>query len=171
MKLHVTAGLHYLDANLFYSKLKYPFLWVTIFLRALLLQKVGGEKNFHYPGCVRSVKSECSASQNVTDRYFLWSYKHIFSQKWYSPTSRHISPSISWGSAAEQRWHTSTRHCFAVREEWRRGRRDPTQQIGHELDTAERLGKSPSDRALWSFSSLVTINPPQTNCNPICSNK
>ena len=33
---------------------------------------------------------------------FLWSYKHIFSQKWYLPTSQHISPSISGQNAAEQ---------------------------------------------------------------------
>lgn len=91
----------------------------------------------------------------------------------FRKTARQIS-AIKWcGETQPSRWHMSTRRRSVVQETWRSRRGIETgEEINRALDTAEWLSKpGPRHPALWSLSSLVTINPPQTNRNPICSNK
>lgn len=61
-----------------------------------------------------------------------------------------------------------TLHCPGKVEDSLR----PRQELNHAPDAAQWLSKPrPQHPSLWSLSSPVTINPPQTNRNPICSNK
>lgn len=74
--------------------------------------------------CQNAVKRECHASEGMTDRCFLWSHECIFSQKWFTQASQHISPSIGAGGVTQRsRWHMSTQRRSTVREKWR-SRRD-----------------------------------------------
>lgn len=95
---------------------------------------------------------------------------YIFPKVVYANQPTHFPPSIGAGNAAERMAYvnTATLHRPGKVEESPR----PRQEINRALDTAEWLSKpGPRHPAPQSLSSLVTINPPQTNRNPICSNK
>lgn len=98
----------------------------------------------------------------------LWFHKCILSEKRYKQTGKHISQSIGAGSAAEQMAYVNkaTLHCPGKVAETKTG--DQALRLTQQSGSAN---PGPQHPALRSLSSLVTINPPQTNRNPICSNK
>lgn len=162
----VTLCPWYLMPNSSHLKLKSPMFIVALFMEATA-------RAFHYRGVECAVKhcQKWVLCLRGYDRqlFSMVSYKYDF-PKVLQKNHGNISQSISQGTQ-QSRWHVPTQWRSTVQEK-SRSHLDPTV----ELCAAWRNRVAQQNRAtapisLSSLSSLVTINPPQTDRNPICSNK
>lgn len=119
----------------------------------------------HHSGCDCAVKCECSASERVTDRCF---YGPI---NIYFPSSGVCKTASTFSYQSEQRTQQSKdgRRQNNSAPLFRKSKREAESGTGRQ----ERGSANPGHSIRLSGAShlLVTINPLQTNRNPICSNK
>lgn len=159
----------YLMPNSSRPKLKSPMFIVALFLRGATARAFHSERS--WMRC-QTLSKRSALPQRMWQTAVFYGLIQVWFSKSGAEKPWRYFPNQSVRGTQQGRWHVSTQWRSTVQEK-SRSYLDPTLELFAPPDATEWLSKTgpPPHPSLPSLSSLVTINPPQTGRNPICSNK